>query len=102
MDGRFYFRLKNFYFSINGRFYDSQYRVDPKETPTKGYNLIDVGLGFELPHFGDGTSKPTVDLSIQNVFNVSYVDHLSRYKDYALNPGLNAILKVSFPFTAIP
>ncbi|EMN30538.1 hypothetical protein LEP1GSC083_0469 [Leptospira interrogans serovar Pyrogenes str. L0374] len=41
-------------------------------------------------------------MSIQNVFNVSYVDHLSRYKDYALNPGLNAILKVSFPFTAIP
>ncbi|WP_016753507.1 TonB-dependent receptor [Leptospira kirschneri] len=93
--------LKNFYFSINGRFYDSQYRVDPKETPTKGYNLMDIGLGFELPHFGDGTSNPTVDLSIQNAFNVSYVDHLSRYKEYALNPGLNAIFKVSFPFTAI-
>ncbi|WP_036067436.1 TonB-dependent receptor [Leptospira noguchii] len=93
--------LKNFYFSINGRFYDSQYRIDPKETPTKSYNLMDVGLGFELPHFGDGSSKPTLDFSVQNVFNVSYVDHLSRYKDYALNPGLNAVLKISFPFTAI-
>ncbi|TGM96914.1 TonB-dependent receptor [Leptospira yasudae] len=93
--------MKNFYVSINGRFYDSQYRVDPKETPSKGYNLTDIGLGFELPYFGDGTSKPTVDLSVQNVFNVAYVDHLSRYKDYALNPGINAILKVSFPFTVI-
>ncbi|EMO72401.1 TonB-dependent receptor [Leptospira santarosai] len=91
--------LKDFYFSINGRFYDSQYRVDPKETPTKGYNLIDIGLGFELPHLGDGTSQPSVDLSVQNVFNVSYADHLSRYKDYALNPGVNAILKISIPFT---
>ncbi|EMY79307.1 TonB-dependent receptor [Leptospira weilii serovar Ranarum str. ICFT] len=94
--------LKDFYFSINGRFYDSQFRVDPKETPTKGYNLTDIGLGFELPYFGDGISKPTVDLNVQNVFNVSYVDHLSRYKDYALNPGINAILKISFPFTAVP
>ncbi|TGL82100.1 TonB-dependent receptor [Leptospira yasudae] len=93
--------VQNFYVSINGRFYDSQYRVDPKETPSKGYNLTDIGLGFELPYFGDGTSKPTVDLSVQNVFNVAYVDHLSRYKDYALNPGINAILKVSFPFTVI-
>ncbi|MBM9499087.1 TonB-dependent receptor [Leptospira sp. 201903071] len=93
--------MKNFYFTINGRFYDSQYRVDPKETPSKGYNLTDIGLGFELPYFGDGNSKPTVDLSVQNVFNVSYVDHLSRYKEYALNPGVNAILKVSFPFTLI-
>lgn len=94
--------LKDFYFSINGRFYDSQYRVDPKETPTKGYNLTDIGLGFELPYLGDGTSQPSVDLSVQNVFNVSYVDHLSRYKDYALNPGLNVVLKISFPFTVVP
>ncbi|EQA51974.1 TonB-dependent receptor [Leptospira kmetyi] len=93
--------LKNFYVSVNGRFYDSQYRVDPKETPTKGYNLTDIGFGFELPNFGDGTSKPSLDFSVQNVFNVSYVDHLSRYKDYALNPGVNAILKVSFPFTMV-
>ncbi|XDD51087.1 TonB-dependent receptor [Leptospira sp. WS92.C1] len=93
--------IKNFYVSINERFYDSQYRVDPKETPTKGYHLTDIGLGFELPNFGDGTSKPVLDLSVQNAFNVSYVDHLSRYKEYALNPGVNAILKISFPFTVI-
>ncbi|WP_425460693.1 TonB-dependent receptor [Leptospira gomenensis] len=95
------FGLKNFYFSINGRFYDSQYRVDPKETPTKGYNLTDFGLGFELPYFGDGNSKPTLDFSVQNAFNVAYVDHLSRYKEYALAPGMNAILKISFPFTVL-
>lgn len=95
------FGLKNFYFSVNGRFYDSQYRVDPKETPTKGYNLTDFGLGFELPYFGDGNSKPTLDLSVQNAFNVAYVDHLSRYKEYALAPGMNAILKISFPFTIL-
>jgi len=40
-------------------------------------------------------------LRAENLFDVAYRNHLSRYKDYALNPGRNVALKVSLPFTLV-
>lgn len=71
-----------------------QLRVAEFETPTAGYALVDLGAGFEIP--GRGGSV-TVDVSVINFFDQAYRDHLSRYKDYALNPGRNVTLSVTIP-----
>jgi iron complex outermembrane recepter protein len=35
---------------------------------------------------------------IDNIINTKYVDHLSRYKSYAMNPGRSINLQLSVPF----
>ena len=95
------FGLKNPYFLLNGNFIQGQYKVDKLETPTRGYNLYDLGLGAEIPAISNGTDYATFDFSVQNIFNTSYVSNLSRYRDYALNPGINMTFKVNIPFTLI-
>lgn len=90
------------YFSWNSRIMAAQNRVDQVETRTPGYTLHDLNLGFELPSLGNADGdKATFDLGVQNIFNKSYVDHLSRYKDFALNPGINVFFKMTIPFTLI-
>lgn len=93
--------LQKPYFSVGGRFISSQYRVDKLETTTSSYNLYDIGLGFELPSLQNGPDVATFDFAVTNLFNKSYVDHLSRYKDYALNPGINVSFKITIPFSVI-
>jgi outer membrane receptor protein involved in Fe transport len=39
-----------------------------------------------------------VDLSVDNIFDTKYVDHLSRLKSYALNPGRSFNLEFTVPF----
>ncbi len=85
----------NPYFSTNARIVAAQDRVAPLETMTEGYRLMDVGLGWEVPM---GGRRATFDLAVENLFDRAYVDHLSRYKTYALNPGRDVTLKVSVPF----
>ncbi|MCG9875571.1 MAG: TonB-dependent receptor [Leptospiraceae bacterium] len=93
--------LENPYLQFSGRFIDRQYRVDKLETRTGSYNLYDISLGWELSSLQKNTDRASFDVIVQNVFNKDYVDHLSRYKDYALNPGINAIFKANIPFTII-
>nr|WP_210410897.1 TonB-dependent receptor [Leptospira sarikeiensis] len=89
------------YFSVNGTFVQSQYKVDKLETPTQGYNLYDIGFGGEIPGMTNGSESATFDVAVLNVFNKEYVNHLSRYKDYALSPGTNVTFKMNIPFTLI-
>jgi iron complex outermembrane receptor protein len=89
--------LKNPYLSVDAKVVAAQGRVDVFETPTGGYRLLDVGLGAEIPV---GQRRASIDLAVENLFNRAYVDHLSRYKGYALNPGRNFTVKVSLPFGA--
>ena len=66
------------------------------ETKSNGYNLVNIGVG--------GTIKlKTVDLDVNlnmnNVFNESYISHLSRLKaDGINNIGRNFITSVKFEF----
>lgn len=87
--------ILNPYVSVNVKAVSSQERVEEFETPTGGYTLFDVGVGGEI---AIGSSRANVDLSIENLFDKAYRDHLNRYKAYALNPGRNIALKVSVPF----
>ncbi|TGK12355.1 TonB-dependent receptor [Leptospira fletcheri] len=93
--------ITNPYFSVNGTFVQSQYKVDKLETRTAGYNLYDIGFGGEIPGLTNGSESATFDVAVLNVFNKEYVNNLSRYKDYALNPGTNVTFKTTIPFTLI-
>jgi len=88
--------ILNPYFSFNLKAVASQDRVDDFETPTEGYTLFNAGIGGEI---AVGSRRLNLDLRIENLFDNAYRNHLSRYKDYALNPGRNITLKVSAPFT---
>ena len=89
--GMFY----NPYLYLSAKIVSAQYDVDRFETTTDGYNLFNGGFGFD---FVFSNMIASVDFSVNNIINTKYVDHLSRYKNYALNPGRSFNLKLSVPF----
>ncbi len=72
-----------------------QTRLAPYDVQTSGYTLLDVGAGLERRVGG----RPTrVDLRVSNALNTSYKDYLSRYKEFALNPGRSIVLRLGTEF----
>lgn len=93
------FGMSNTYFGVQGRYTMKQDRlgsVFEKETPA--YFLVDISLGGQVMI---GGLPVTLDLSVDNALNTAYVDHLSRYRKFAFNPGINAGLRASVPFSII-
>ena len=88
-------RLYNSYISLAAKIVSPQNEVDPLEAKTAGYTLLSAGAGFQFEFAGSITS---LDLSVENLLNTKYVDHLSRYKAYALNPGRSINIELSVPF----
>ncbi len=86
--------LKNAAFSLRARLYRRQDRIDLLETETPPYTLIDASLGGEVAIAG---ARCMIDLAVDNLLNRAYFDHLSRYKNYALNPGRNIVLRAEVP-----
>lgn len=77
----------------------AQNAVARRERTTPAYTLFDVAL------FGDAVvaGRPVqYVLSGENLLNTAYYDHLSRYKEFALNPGIAVSLKLQTPFTILP
>ena len=72
-----------------------QGRVAPEEDKTDGYTLVNMNAGYRF-----GTAKlHRVVLRGENLFNVSYRDHLSRVEDrQAFMPARNISLVYSFDF----
>ncbi len=69
-----------------------QTRLNPLDIPTGGYTLLHLSAGLVRPLLG----RPChVDLAVRNATNVSYRSFLSRYKEFALNPGRNVVLRIS-------
>jgi iron complex outermembrane recepter protein len=87
--------LYNPYVKMSVRIVSPQNDVDPLETTTAGYTLINAGLGLDLIF---PKTIASFDLSVDNIADVKYVDHLSRYKMFALNPGRSFNLKITIPF----
>jgi len=56
---------------------DSQNRVAPNEDPTDGYELVGLEAGYRFDFFG----KHTLSVKVDNLFNVTYREHLSRIED---------------------
>jgi iron complex outermembrane receptor protein len=88
-----------FFGELEGRFYGPQERVDTdlQEEPTPGYGLANVRMGFNFKSF-----KAT--LSLNNVFDRFYVNHLSYQRDpfrsgtRVPDPGRNLTLNLSYRF----
>lgn len=87
--------LYNPYFEFRAKFVSAQDDVDPLETETGAYALFNAGLGAD---FVFNKTVASVDFRVENIFDTKYVDHLSRYKTFALNPGRSVNLKLTVPF----
>ncbi|MDD5360946.1 MAG: TonB-dependent receptor [Ignavibacteria bacterium] len=85
----------NPYLKMSVRIVSPQNDVDPLETTTAGYALLSIGLGMDLIF---PKTIASFDFNVDNAGDVKYVDHLSRYKMYALNPGRSFNLKITVPF----
>ena len=89
-----------YYFaSANYHFYAAQNRVDRNESPTPGYDLVTLAAGFD---FKIQNQIAQFRLSINNLFNVAYMNHLSRYRLLNLpEQGRNIVVSLKIPFLII-
>jgi len=87
--------LRMFSVYLQNQYSFAQYRVDDNETSTPGYNLMNTGFIFE---FGIKSQKVQMNISVNNILNETYYDHLSRYKvDEIYNRGRNFHVKINIP-----
>jgi iron complex outermembrane receptor protein len=73
----------------------AQNYISDYETPTDSYNLINAGFAFD---FNLGKQKISFNMAVNNIFNKTYYDHLSRYKQeniYEQGRNLSFKLKIS-------
>jgi iron complex outermembrane receptor protein len=100
------------YFKIDAAIFTEQnkfYALDDTETFTKGYTLINAGIGSSIKA---KSGRTVLDIFIQadNVFNIAYQSHLNRLKYFEYyesspngrsgiyNMGRNMSIKVIVPF----
>ncbi|WP_298288369.1 TonB-dependent receptor [uncultured Lutibacter sp.] len=86
--------LKNGFTSISLESTFKQDKISEFETTSNGYNLVNVGMGGKIK-----LSKISLDLSlnVNNLFNTSYISHLSRLKVNEFNNiGRNFIARIQF------
>ena len=81
---------------VSHRFFSAANRVDRNEPPTPGYHLTAMQVGGELP-----LKKQVVELmlSLNNLFDIRYMNHLSRYRILNLpeqGRNISVILKWNF------
>lgn len=73
----------------------AQHKVEELETASEGYNLVHLGFGVTFSAF---KFPMEVRLSGKNIFNKTYISHLSRLKtDRIPNIGRNIMLAISIP-----
>ena len=87
--------LYNLYFKVAAKFVSAQNDVDLLETKTPSYKLFNAGMGFDFSLAG---SIASFDVSVENLLNTKYTDHLSRYKYFAMKPGRNISVALTIPF----
>jgi iron complex outermembrane receptor protein len=90
-------RLKNMtcFFAIDSYF--AQNHPAEFETSTPGYNLLDAGAAVDLLLHKNIVN---ISLSLKNILNNNYFDHLSRFKDYNIHDiGRNLVLNIHIPFS---
>jgi len=70
-------------------------RLNPLDIPTAGYALVHLSLGANRRLFGRNVRG---DISLRNALNQRYKSFLSRYKEFAFDPGQNLIIRLSTGF----
>ena len=69
-----------------------QNRPNPQDFVTDSYTLLNFDLGVERNFLGRATR---LEVGVRNAANVRYKNFLSRYKEFALEPGRNIIIRLS-------
>ncbi|MCE5345003.1 MAG: TonB-dependent receptor [Bacteroidales bacterium] len=88
--------LHNAFISLNTNTAFCQHNAAPDETPTSGYTLFDISSGGKIEL---SNQTVLVSISVNNLFDRKYIDHLSTLKEVGLyNPGRNITLNLKVPF----
>lgn len=88
--------LRNIFFKAGTEIVFAQNNVSEFESTSSGYNLFDVGIGFDVK-----LKKQLLSIGITgtNLFNIEYFDHLSTLKEVdILNMGRNVVFYLKIPF----
>ena len=89
-------RVKNTYASISLQTVFSQKNSNTFETSTSGYDLLNLSFGGD---FTIHKIKFNSSIAINNVFNTSYINHLSRLKiDGIQNQARNLVLSININY----
>jgi len=88
--------LKNAFVVVNSTTAFRQNHIAVDETATNGYSLFDLAVGGELKVY---KRYALLSVSITNIFDEKYIDHLSTLKEVGLsNPGRNIAFTLKVPF----
>ena len=86
--------LKDGFATFNVSNIFNQNNVSGFETKSNGYTLVNIGIGGDLKF---GKTVFNINLNGNNLFNKSYIAHLSRLKtDGIPNIGRNIVLGINF------
>jgi len=83
--------MRNAFVKLTAEFYLKQTQIlkeNNTETPTPGYTLFNIGTGTDIVS-KSGAKKCTFILSINNLFDEAYQNHLSRLKYAGVNTYTN-------------
>jgi len=85
-------KIQNGFLAITIKTIAKQTKVSEFETPTNSYSLINIGIGGKILF---NNVDATINLNVNNVFNKTYISHLSRLKSDGIpNIGSNFIANV--------
>ena len=88
--------VSNLAFGINHRWVADQNRVDRNEFKTPGYQLFGLNASAE---FNINGLAAVLNLSVQNLMDTRYFNHLSRYRLLNLpEQGRNIVISLRIPF----
>lgn len=88
--------MHNAYVSLSNQTALAQNNIAADESPTKAYTLFDIGTGAEIKI---KNQKLSFKLSINNLLDTKYIDHLSTLKEVNyFNPGRNITFSLRIPF----
>ena len=82
-------------FAVDIDMYARPTRLNPLDIPTAGYALLHLSVGANLRFFGRNVRG---DMSLRNALDQRYKSFLSRYKEFAFDPGRNLIVRFSSGF----
>lgn len=77
-------------------YFMDQNRTAVYESPSSSYQLVNASIHMSI----DLKNPIYIDMGVKNIFNVKYIDHLSRLKNIGLNhPGRNFYITLRYTIT---
>jgi len=83
------------YVNVETEMVATQTRLSSFDVQTPGYVLLNLGAGITPRLGGRGLH---FDVRVRNLFDTAYRSYLSRYKEFALNPGRNIVVRLGTSF----